>query len=223
MGSVLGRGWSPTKRQYRFLRFGLAILLVTSPALAYVSGYGQPSYRYESVEIRPTDGGFEHDRDRSFVEGFEGLGCYGWERSRLCLLERELVDRNYTYDDPPGVFDSPGERYTYVDGRFYERIHEGRYDDVTVGLRPVSSREVLDAIARDVDHLEPPLQRVVPDGTGTVHRDLDATGRIVRYEGSHYAIYRADYSEPGSYIPSLFAFLAGFGLLARALRDELRG
>ncbi|SFR93330.1 hypothetical protein SAMN05216559_1272 [Halomicrobium zhouii] len=222
MGNVLGRGWSPTTRRYRFLRFALAVLLFSSPALVYVSGYGQPNYRYEAVEIRPADGGFEYDRDVSFVEGLEGVSCYGWERSRLCLLEGDLVDENRTYEDPPGIYDPPEERYTYQNGQFYERIREGKYDTVVLGLRPVSSAKVLDAIARDIEHLDQPLQRVVRDGARTVHRDLDATGRVVRYDGSYYAVHLTEHSESGSYIPSVFGFLAGFGLLARGVRDELR-
>lgn len=222
MGSVLGRGWSPTTRQYRFLRFGLAILLVTSPALVYVSGYGQPSYRYEAVEIRPTDGGFEHDRGRSFARGFEGLDCYEWERSRLCFLEGDVVDGNRTYEAPSGFYDTPADRYTYHDGQFYERVHEGSADTVVLGLQPVSSDEVLDGISHDFEHLEAPLQRAVEGGTGTAHRDLDATGRVVRYDESYYAIYLADRSEAKGYVPSVFAVLAGLGLLAPALRDELR-
>lgn len=222
MADVLGRGWSPTTRQYRFLRFGLAILLVASPALVYVSGYGQPTYRYEAVEIRPSDDGFQYDsRGTWLVDGFEGVSCDGWRRSRLCLLEGELVDENRTYDDPPGAYDPPEERYTYHDGQFYERVHEGRYGPVVIGLRPVSPREVLEGIAGDFERLERPLQRAVEGDTGTVHRDIDATGRVVRYEGSYYVLYLSGQAEARGYAQSVFAVLVGLGLLSRAVRDEL--
>lgn len=224
MANVLSRGWSPTKRQYRLLRLGLAVLLVTSPALVYVSGYGQPTYRYEAVEIGPADGGFEHDADGPrFVEGFEGVDCYR-ERddSRTCLLERRLVDGNVTVDEDHAGYPTVDELYTYHDGQFYERYDTVRNGTLVLALRPVSADAVLSTISYDFADLDGTLQRAVAGDAGTAHRDLDADGRIVWYDGRYYAISEADYSEPKGRTASSLAAIAGLWLLWRSVRVELR-
>lgn len=224
MVDVLGRGWSPTDRQYRLLRLGLAVLLVTSPVLIYVSGYGQPTYRYESVEIEADGNAFDYDDDRvRFFQGFEGVDCYlEIERSRLCVLERRLLDGNLTVDDQRVDYPTVDELYTYHDGQFYERHDTIRNGTLVLDLRPVSAGAVLSTVSYDLEDLDRPLQRAVEGDTGAVHRDLDAHGRIVWHEGSYYALYETESSQAKGYPASFVGAIAGLWLLSRSIRVEIR-
>lgn len=221
MVDVLGRGWSPTERQYRLIRLCVAILLVTSPTLVFASGYGQRTYQYQVAQIHPADGKFTYENDNVlFLERYKGLDCYPVS-SHSCLLERELVDENRSFDDAPTHFPNPDAPFTYHDGQFYERVKHTRNDSVVLGLQPVSSETVIRTISRDFGNLPRPLERTVEEGTGTAQRDFDVHGQIVEYRGEYYVIYERGYSEPRGYVPSFFAALIGLVLLKRSIRIEI--
>lgn len=223
MADVLGRGWSPTERQYRFIRLGLALLLIASPALVYVIGYGQPTYRYDAVRVEADDDRITYDDDRvRFFGGFRGIGCYlKSEESRECFLDRTLVDGNATFPDESYRPESDA-RYTYVDDRFYERVGAVRNDSIVMSLRPVTPDAVLENVSVSYADLPRPLRRAVSTDEGTAHRDLEAHGQIVRPGDDYYAIYETESSKLKGYVPAALAVPVGLWLLLRSVRVEMR-
>lgn len=223
MVDVLGRGWSPTERQYRLLRLAVALSLLASPALVYLSGVGRATYTYDAVPVQAEDGVITYDDDQvRYFEGFQGIDCYlESEQSRACFLDRRLADDNATFGDDSHRPETD-EYYTYVDGQFYERVDTFRDGSLVLWLRPVDAAAVLGTVAGDYPNLPDPLQRAVRGDTGTAHRDLDAHGQIVWYDGSHYAIYEVSSSRASGYAPSLVAALVGLVLLSRSLRIDVR-
>jgi hypothetical protein len=80
------------------------------------------------------------------------------------------------------------EGYTRVNGRFYERTRQRVDGGIRFGLRPVTARAVLDAVAVAVDLTddETAVRTVVTEGTATLDGELTAPNRVVTVDGDHY-------------------------------------
>lgn len=217
----------------------VAVCLLTVPAATALLDVGEPTYRYERVEVTTDGSSVEYANesdapDRTPVDGAIACaesGPYAWE-VRACtfeesVLENGTVPTEFSYGAPGRVHLSfHPERYRYVslNGTVYETAYvanesaprdDGYRIDLT--LEPSSPEAALEHVSHDVTARAVSSTAAEAARTGDVTTRQEATvpERPIRLEdGTYYRVYLADEIEPSKLARNLRPVLTYLAPLA---------
>ncbi|MHB9287827.1 hypothetical protein ACKVMT_12410 [Halobacteriales archaeon Cl-PHB] len=222
---ILARGWTPSRRVLSVLAVLLGLLLIANPLVGGLSDAAGLSgnVEYSAAEVTPDGDGLDvswvDGSDRSvwpFLYGqdeLQGIHCYPYgDESTECYLESALVEQNLTLGDVPVSY----REYTYQD-RFYERIeHHGESDEITLALRPVSARAVLDNVSIPAPEWSDAVRRAVDSGTVSMDPPLRQAGTILERGSTYYVVLSPEpvpEDEPAGPVYTAFCTLLGAGFV----------
>lgn len=179
--------WSP------YLAVLLGILLVFTPHFVGHLHIGDPIYRYETVEVKPTADGIEFQGDYPGGGLDDDIACIGYVE-RACPLERQLLT-NQNISTKYGV-DTQSADYNYLlfNGTFYRITYDKRGSRTYLGLNLVSSDRAFRRSATSVEDTPQPVQQAVESGSVTVREESLEENRyrnkLVRDAGTYYVVSR---------------------------------
>ncbi|WP_226012915.1 hypothetical protein [Halomicrobium salinisoli] len=204
------------------LRACLAIALLAGPLWASLLHLGDPSYRYERVELT-TEG--EKAIDTADPWGrtagtpvSQSIACIDdWARVRTCAFERHLangstVPTGWSTSNPEMVDFPPEAGYEYVvvrdqvyeiDYVVNESAREGGDYSIDLALEPVPAEDALDNASidgrDDPDSVPDPVLTAARTGSAVTDRDVDVPkDPILTGDGRYYRVYKARDVEPSS-------------------------
>lgn len=211
---------TPTPRFDCFVAL-LAICLLTVPVVTAFLDVGEPTYRYERVEVTTDGSSVEYADesaapDRTPVDGAIACaesGPYAWE-VRACtfeesVLENGTVPTEFSYGAPgrvPLPFHPERYRYVSLNGTVYETVYvanesaprdDGYRIDLT--LEPASPEAALEHASYDVTSREvsSTAAEAARTGDATTLRKATVPDRPIRLEdGSYYRVFLAGEIEP---------------------------
>lgn len=165
----------------------LGILLVFTPHFVGHLHLGDPTYRYEAVEVEPTSDGFEWRGDYPGGGLDDDVACVG-PLQRVCPLEQLLLTNNVT--TRYAITGEPsGYSYIYVpENGFYRATSERRGGDTRLLLEAVSSEKVFRRTATQMKYVERPIRKAIKSESGTTRRSLLDENKLVRDGGAYYVV-----------------------------------
>lgn len=184
-------------RPVRALVVVLGLLLLADALFVNTLAVGAPSHTYERVNVSVADGDdrlvFEN-QPRADFGGLDGLDCYEWPASRLCLLEAARLNGsdgpNVTVRRPVGRGD-PAAPFAYHDGTFYRRTRdrpEGVGGPVRVTFSPREAETVLSTLAVPPNDVSATTRRALRTGSVTTREPIDSPGTLVRTDGGYATV-----------------------------------
>lgn len=210
----------------------VAIALVAGPLWAPALHFGDPTYRYERVEVTTDGAGIEYVNESSVplrTAISEDIGCSGGWDVRTCAFERLLVDNRTV---PSGVYSSnPNrdpdgfeERYRYVllNDTVYETVYhtngsvqrdDGMYR-VDLAIEPASPGRALQrvSLAATSDDVPSVVADAARNGEARARQQVRVPETVIRLEdGTYYRVYLAERSDapPMSHVvDSLLTYVA---------------
>lgn len=182
----------------------VATLLVASPLVinaAVAATAPEDEVTYRSTELVERGNAIEYRQGPGITEGLLGIDCDA-EPDRECLLERQLLGNEATFEYNDGFGGSPDTRYASHHGELYERTYDETVGTRTYGMRPVSGKEVLADVAVPVEESaeNATVRRIIEGEKVTVDHlithpaDPDKEyssayqSPVYEYEGSYYAL-----------------------------------
>jgi hypothetical protein len=193
----------------------VALMLVSGPLWSSLFHVGERSYQYESNElIVDNESGFAYVNESVPVTNHllsEHLGCDPFQASRICALERAILNSTvpmkvYT-NNPDWEQPSLGvERYHYVliDGQTYEigyvpnqSVTKNGLYRLDLALYPISREDVLQSISLDAAHVSPAVRAAAESGTHSTHTRVDAPNTPIQLaDGTHHRVQYDGYTQP---------------------------
>lgn len=198
-----------------YLALGTALVLAPAAA-GPVGDYVEPddAYTYEAVEVIPYERSLAFDGPPP-DDGIRGVDCLV-DYTRLCGLEVKQLDRNVTVRKVNPI-EREAAPYVEFSDRYYRRVSDRNATHVTYGLRPVSTRAMLDTLAVPVERTEHPgsVRRLIRAETATIDHELARPEQVVAVNGSYYvfSLQSAETPRDGR-SEGLVLFGAGVGFLA---------
>lgn len=166
----------------------VGVLLVFSPLWVGHLHVGDPTYRYEAVEVEPTENGVEYG------DGYDGRGidsqivCDAIP-GRPCIHERYLLtDRNVSTDRSPQTLNHYRYDYVHAEDGFYEVAYEERDDRTYLRLDLIPTETLFRRIATPVNDLPDPVRTAVGTGSVTTRRTLLDANELVLSDGTYYVV-----------------------------------
>ena len=212
----------------------LGVLLLLSPLYVDLLALGEPTYRYERVQVAYVDGEVEYTSpgEDPFFPMLEvaDVACLPGS-SRTCQFEQFLLsDENATVPtDNTGASLRAFTDYEYV---YVERNDEGQFyrpdtagdDESTwrLTLEPVPAERALAEAATFYADASRPVRRGVLTGNVTTHHELAGANELVEEDGDYYFLHMVGASPPRGG-ERLFKFALVAGGVAAGLLLVLRG
>ncbi|WP_254545141.1 hypothetical protein [Halomarina pelagica] len=188
---LLGRGWSPTKRQRLGLRLALAVLLIVNPVYIGALNLDLSGYRYSVEPVSIEDGRITVANEGLPDSPFTYIDCSGWQISTGCAYERSRVQAgqlqlNATY---PNIRGDAQFAYHPVDGQptYYQRGADRTGGNSTITLEPVDAQTVLDSVAVSESRLSLRLRAALLVGGLRTDEPLSEANRIIATGDSYVA------------------------------------
>ena len=216
--------------------FIIGLLLLASPALVALEVVGASEYKYESVEVVPTDTGIEVADGDSLPPGMaisEDIACSGTLVDRACALERQLVDNEtasfgYTVSELESTHATADPPYPYVllDDTVYfatTTMNESAATDdgtaiLEASLSPAIPTAVLASVSLDADDdaVSSVLVEAAEEGEATASRHASVPETTIELDdGTYHRVYLTDETPAGtgSVFVALLFFTTAFGLI----------
>lgn len=178
------------------LLVGLAAL--TNPLWLFPHD-GEERYTYERLEVTVEDGALDYRPDHRMhrpENDLDDVACQRWEGDdRGCAFDHYLVAHGPVTVPADAARGTPA--YVELGGDYYRRVATDEGSNTTYDVEPVTPREVLAEIARDVSSVErtevgpdaPTAYRVAVTGETVTTFDqvpADELGRVYRVNGSYF-------------------------------------
>lgn len=215
---LLGRGWSPTKRQRFGLRLALGFLLVVNPAYFGVFNLDFSGQTYTVQPVTIEDGRIT-TADRNYPEEpFDGIGCSGWPITVGCALERARVhagDLRYnltvhhvTYDDQFFYHTRDGQPV------YYRRIPQDSHPHPqNIVLERVEPRRVLHTVAVPRSEVSLPVRIALHTGRLQADTPPAEANRIIATNDGYVTLVetRVRRLSSGSAVETILSLLGVLG------------
>lgn len=167
-----------------------AILLVALAAnpVWFFPHAEEPAYEYRAVELTD-ENRFRHAELHPRV-----LECYN-ARSRTCGFGAAVADGGIEVNASGVVYSGGGADYRYVvfSSGFYEPTMQQSGDRVRLTLEPRTLAEVIRNLSYPYAKASDVARTVVREGNATLLREIPDRDRIVRREGTYYALDLVSY------------------------------
>lgn len=201
----------------------VALALLAGPLWAPALDLGEPTYRYERLEVTTDGNGVQYANESAVPTRppiSDAIACSGGFETRACAFERLVLENRTVPTDvhtnnPNLNLQRDGlDRYQYV--RVSDAVYEPTYvpnrsarnDDgwyrVDLGLEAVDPDEALERVSLRVDSDAVPstVAEAARDGEATARREVDVPATPIRLaDGTYYRVYEADRSGPGPPVP----------------------
>lgn len=173
------------------LSISVGLLLLLNPLYIGFFHLGDPTYRYERVEIELTDDGYRTADQSLGLERIDSdVACLRGYPTRACQFERFLHEGGNGTVPSNFRFHHAGREYSAVllDGQFYKPRSVERNETWYMTLEPASKGETLKRVSTAYAAAPAPIQHAVRTGSVSTHREPGMTNELVRRDGNYYVV-----------------------------------